>query len=134
MNSIKLKNPITINGKQVKELTYDTNAITAIGFVEAEAKRKTAAGRSVNITPAVEFDFGLHLYLGFAAIIAVNPEIDWSDLERLHGADVVEVTGIGRNFILKSEDEESQASESAEPSVTTPASTTPASQSSKEKA
>ena len=25
MNSIKLKNPITINGKQVKELTYDTN-------------------------------------------------------------------------------------------------------------
>ena len=88
----------------------------------------------MNITPAVEFDFGLHLYLGFAAIIAVNPEIDWSDLERLHGADVVEVTGIGGNFMLKSEDEESQASESAEPSGTTPASTTPASQSSKEKA
>lgn len=127
MNSIKLKNPITVNGRRIAELTYDTNAITAIGFIEAESKRKTAAGRAVNITPAVEFDFGLHLYLGFAAIIAVNPEIDWSDLERLHGADVVEVTDIGRNFILRS-GEESPENESAEPSETTPGSTTPASQ------
>lgn len=130
MDSIKLKNPIKINGKTVAELTYDTNEITAVGFIEAEAKRKAKAGRSVNITPAVEFDFGLHLYLGFAAIIAVNPEIDWSDLERLHGHDVVEVTGIGRNFILKSEDKESQESESGAASETTPASTTPAQQTS----
>lgn len=130
MNSIKLQNPIKIDGKTVNELTYDINEITAIGFIEAEAKRKSAAGRAVNITPAVEFDFGLHLYLGFAAIIAVNPKIDWSDLERLHGHDVVEVTGIGRNFILKSEDKESPESESGAASETTPESTTPAQQSS----
>ncbi len=134
MNSIKLKNPIKIDGKMVTELTYDINEITAVGFIEAEAQRKKTAGRSVNVTPAVEFDFGLHLYLGFAAIIAVNPGIDWSDLERLHGPDVVEVTGIGRNFILRSEDKESQESESGAASETTPASTTPASQTSSKNA
>lgn len=134
MDRIKLRNPIKVNGKTVTELTYDINEITAIGFIEAEAKRKGAGSRSVSITPAVEFDFGLHLYLGFAAIIAVNPEIDWSDLERLHGHDVVEVTGIGRNFILKSEDTESQESESGAASETTPESTTPASQTSNKNA
>lgn len=129
MDIIKLKNPIKVNGETVTELTFDINEITAIGFIEAEAQRKAKVSRNVSITPAVEFDFGLHLYLGFAAIIAVNPKIDWSDLERLHGHDVVEVTGIGRNFILKSEDEESQENESDEPSEITPESTTPAQQS-----
>lgn len=54
----------------------------------------------------------------------------FSDLERMKGADVVEVMALGRNFMLKSEPEP-QENDSAEPTATTPESTTPARQSSK---
>lgn len=102
---LALKNPIFINGVEVNELDYDTNKITPTLFAKAEAAKKQAAGmKNVAIVPAVEFDFALHTYLGFAAIIAEMPHVDFLDLERLHGADVVDVMRIGRNFILKSEE------------------------------
>ena len=130
---LALKNPIKIDGKEVKEVTYDSNEIDGILFATAESKRKTAAGmKNTSITPAAEFDFGLHLYLGFAAIVAVNPSYDFSDVERIKGRDVVEVMAIGRNFMLASEQEQPQ-SDSGEPTETTPESTTPAPQTSKEK-
>ena len=133
MDTLKLRNPIMIDGKEVKELTYDINEIDAILFAEADAKRKAAAGmKSISISPAIEFDPGAHLYLGFAAIIAVNRNIDFSDLERMKGADTMAVTKIGRNFTLSSE-EASQESDSDERSETTPESTTPAKPISKEK-
>lgn len=110
-----LKNPIFINGVEVNELDYDTNKITTTLFAKAEAAKKQAAGmKNVAIVPAVEFDFALHTYLGFAAIIAEMPHVDFLDLERLHGADVVDVMRIGRNFILKSE--ESMPNDSDAPS------------------
>lgn len=128
-NTLKLHNPINIDNKQVSELTYDTNEITATLYAEADAKRRIAAGvRNVSIAPAVEFEYGLHLYLGFAAIIAVNPDYDFSDMERIKGADIPEVQHIGRTFIMKSEDFESEPSD--EPSETTPAPSTQASESS----
>ena len=130
---LALKNPIKIDGKEVKEVTYDSNEIDGILFATAESKRKTAAGmKNTSITPAAEFDFGLHLYLGFAAIVAVNPSYDFSDVERIKGRDIVEVMAIGRNFMLASEQEQPQ-SDSGEPTETTPESTTPARPTSKEK-
>ena len=126
-NTLKLVNPIMINNAQVSEVTYDTNEITSILFAEAETRRKAAAGtKNVAIVPAAEFDFSLHLYLGIAAILAVNPQYDFSDLERLHGKDVVEVMGIGRNFILQSE--KSGDGSSGGQSGTTQKPITPASQ------
>lgn len=111
-SKITLKNPIMVNNSTVTEMEYDSNEINAILFAEAEAKRKAAAGsRSVSIVPAAEFDFGLHLYLGFAAIIAVNPGYDFSDMERIHGVDLVEIMNIGRNFILRSERSEADSSD-----------------------
>ena len=132
MNTLKLKNPIMINGEKITEVTHDSNEIDGLLFATAEAKRKAAAGmRNASITPAAEFDFGLHLYLGFAAIIAVNPSYDFSDVERIKGHDVVEVMNIGRNFMLSS-DQEQPENDSDEPIETTPESTTRAQQSSKE--
>lgn len=129
--TLTLKNPIQINGETVTEMRYDINEIDGVLFATAEAKKKAAAGmKNVSISAAAEFDFGLHLYLGYAAIVAVNPTYDFSDLERMKGADVVEVMAIGRNFMLKSESEP-QENDSAEPTATTPESTTPARQSSK---
>ena len=122
---IKLANPIPVNGKNVAELQYNTEEITGQLFCEADAKRRIAAGtKNVSIAPAAEFDYGLHLYLGFAACIAVTPGMDFADLERIHGTDVVEVMAVGRNFILKSED--SAQNNSDEPTETTAAPTTQA--------
>lgn len=132
MKTLKLKNPIKIDGKEVTEVTYDANEIDGILFATAESKRKAAAGmKNTSITPAAEFDFGLHLYLGFAAIVAVNPDYDFSDVERIKGHDVVEVMAIGRNFMLAS-DQEQPENDSDEHTETTPESTTRAQQSSKE--
>ena len=131
-DTLKLKNPIKIDGKEVTEVTYDSNEIDGLLFAEAEAKRKAAAGmKNTSITPAAEFDFGLHLYLGFAAIVAANPRYDFSDVERIRGRDVVEVMAIGRNFMLAS-DQDAQENDSDEHTETTPESTTQAQPNSKE--
>lgn len=128
---LTLQNPILINGQTVAEMKYDINEIDGILFATAEAKKKAAAGmKNMSISAAAEFDFGLHLYLGYAAIIAVNPSYDFSDLERIKGHDVVEVMQIGRNFMLAS-DKASQENASDEHVETTPESTTPAPQTSK---
>lgn len=132
METLKLKNPIKIDGKNISEVTYDANEIDGILFATAEAKRKTAAGmKNTTLTPAAEFDFGLHLYLGFAAIVAVNPEYDFSDVERIKGRDVVEVMAIGRNFMLGA-DKDAPQNDSGEPTEITPESTTQAPPSSNE--
>lgn len=130
-DTLVLKNPIMINGAEVAEVTYDSNEIDGILFAEAEAKRKSAAGmKNATISPAAEFDFGLHLYLGFAAIVAVNSSYDFSDVERIKGHDVMEVMAIGRNFMLASAGTQ-QENDSDEPIETTPESTTPAQPNSK---
>ena len=129
--TLTLKNPVMINGDKITEMKYDTNEIDGVLFATAEAKRKAAAGmKNLSVSAAAEFDFGLHLYLGYAAIVAMNPTYDFSDLERMKGADVVEVMAIGRNFMLSSE-AESTESDSDEPGETLPESTTQASRSSK---
>ena len=112
-------------------MRYDINEIDGVLFATAEAKKKAAAGmKNVSISAAAEFDFGLHLYLGYAAIIAVNPSYDFSDMERIKGHDVVEVMQIGRNFMLAS-DKDSQENDSGEPTETMQESTTPAQPTSK---
>ena len=123
--TIKLANPITVNGKTLAELQYNTDEITGALFCEAEAKYRSASGsKNVNIAPAAEFDYGLHLHLGFAACIAAAPEIDFADFTRIHGSDIVKFMEVGRNFILKSED--SDQNNSDEPTENTAAPSTPA--------
>lgn len=124
MEKIILKNPIQINGKAIKELTYDVNEITPAGFAEAEYRKTRSNGsKGAPSSAAVELDFSLHLYLGFAAILAVNPEYDFNDLERIKGPDVMSVMKVGRNFIIasaeKSTDDTSEnASETMQESTT----------------
>lgn len=129
--TLKLANPIKIDGKDITEVTYDSNEIDGVLFATAESVRKMSAGmKNTTISLSAEFDFGLHLYMGFAAIIAVNPGYDFKDVERIKGRDVVKVMSIGRNFMLASE-KESQESGSDAPTETTPESTTQALETSK---
>lgn len=106
--TLNLKYAIKINGKSVKKVIYDADEITAGLFAEADVKKKQAAGiKNLSISPAVEFDYGLHLFLGFAAIIAVNPEYSFEDLEAIHGKDLISVMKVGRDFLLESEEDSS---------------------------
>ena len=128
---INLTNPLKVNNKDLTALSYDTEEITGLLFAEAVARKMKASGyKSGNLAGAAEIDYSLQLYLGYAAVIAVNSEIDWSDMERIKGHDVMEVLKIGRNFIVKSE-AASPAGDSGEPSETTPDASTQASGTSK---
>ena len=131
METIKLRNPIMINGKKIAELTHDANEITPQAFAEADARKMKASGsKGGNLSGAVELDYGLHLYIGFAAVQAVNPTYDITDLERIKGSDVMEVMKVGRNFTISS-GAKSQDDDSEDASETTAESTTPASTTSK---
>lgn len=118
--TIKLFNPIQINGKLVKELTYDTNEITAAAFAQADSSKLAMTNRRGNLAGAVEIDYALHVYLGFAAITAINSEIDTSDLERIKGHDVINIMRIGRDFIAERSAAPSSPELSEDVSETTP--------------
>lgn len=98
---LKLENPIVINGEEVKELSYDPQKITAEQFSIACAK-SAALNKTQTLTFKMkENDYSLHLYLGMMAIIAENPKVDVTDLERIHGFDVLSLTNIGTFFTLR---------------------------------
>lgn len=128
---IKLKNPIKVNGEEVKEVSFDTEEITAALYAEADVRKRLDAGaKNLVIIPSVEFDFALHAYIGYAAAIAVNPQYAFADMERMHGTDMLSFAEVGRNFLMKSEDVEQ--SNSGEQSETMPESSTQALQTSNE--
>ena len=100
MEKIILRKPIMINGKEVRELTYDVTQITAGQFCEAESRKNAASGGKNTGFTMHETDSALHLYLGMMAVIAANPHIDVTDLERIKGMDMVKLATVGRNFIF----------------------------------
>jgi hypothetical protein len=121
---ITLDNPIKIDGKKIETLTYDTNEITSELFAEAEAKKQAAGRANGNRSGAMELDYPLHLYLGIAAVLAVNTDYTFEDIARVKGGDIIEISKIGRNFTMRSE--ELQDEDSDAQSETSPASTTQA--------
>ena len=132
-NTIKLMEPITINGKKVSELTYDALQITAQQFSEACARSAAIDKNKTFSFKMRENDYSLHLYLGMMAIIAVNSEIDITDLERIKGFDVLAIADIGMLFTLRRSAAPSVASNSAEQSENTANTTTAASETPNEK-
>lgn len=126
--TLKLDEPILIDGKEVSELTYDPMEITAAQFSEACA-RSSAINKSKSFSFKMrENDYALHLYLGMFAVIAVNPGIDISDLERIKGFDVLSLTDIGMLFTYRRSGATSEENISEEPSENTADSSTVASE------
>lgn len=97
METLKLQNPILINGKEYKSLNYDFDEITIELFGEAET-RKFKLGEAGIKGATLELDYSMQSYLGMAAIIAVNPTFDFNDLERIKGKDLMGLYRVGRNF------------------------------------
>lgn len=106
-NTLTLRNPILVDGKERKKFKYDISKITGEQFLEADvrAHEKAAMLGKPSITVA-ETDDSLQLYLGMMAVIAVEPEVDVTDLERITGSDIMQLYRIGRNFIKGSAEEE----------------------------
>ena len=127
-NTLILDNPIKINGQEVKELTYDPQEITAEQFSIACSK-SAALDKTRSVTLKLkENDHALHLYLGMMAVIAINPGIDVTDLERIKGFDVLSLTNIGAFFTLRREAAVSEESSSGEQSENTANTSTQASE------
>lgn len=123
--TITLKNPILVDGKEVKTLNYDMNEITSSLFNEASLRANAEVQKTkIPKVAVMETDASFHLELGKAGIIAVNPNIDFMDLERIKGLDVITLTGIGRNFITGGLVDNSNAEISSEQSEITVDSTT----------
>lgn len=117
--TLNLDNPIKINGKEVTELTYDPMEITVAHFSEACARSAAIdKNKSFNFK-FQENDYALHMYLGMMAVVAVNPDIDISDLERVKGFDALKFTTIGRLFILRRSEAPSEENNSEEQSEAT---------------
>lgn len=130
--TITLTKPVLINGAQVTEMNYDADEIDAELYAQAESHKMKASGsKGGNLAGAVELDYSLHLYLGFAAVIAVNPSYTFEDMERIKGKSLREFSKIGRGFFIGSGSSEDDSSD--EQSETTPEPSTPARQNSKEK-
>lgn len=128
---ITLSKPVLINGIEIKEMTYDTDEIDGTLYAQAEAHKMKASGsKGGNLAGAVELDYSLHLYIGFAAVIAVNPAYTFEDMERIKGKSLREFSRIGRGFFIASGDSEADSSD--EQFEITPEPTIPAQQSSKE--
>lgn len=124
--TLELRQPILVDGKEVNKLDYDASLIDSEAFCDAfsYSASKNASGKAK--ASVAETDASLHLYLGFMAIKACNPNLDIADLERIKGMDIMEIMIIGRNFTCMTA-EESLPSDSEKQSEDTVESTTPAS-------
>ena len=127
-NTLILDNPIQINGQTVKELTYDPQEITADLFNIACAKSSAMQKTQSFTFKLKENDHALHMYLGMMAVIAVNPGIDVTDLERIKGFDVLSLTNIGAFFTLRREAAVSEEPSSEEQCENTASTSTQASE------
>lgn len=96
--TVKLKNPIKIDGVDIKELTYDTEKITVELYLKA-INRTITKGNGITGSN-IKVDAGAHLTLGMYAIIAENPSYDITDIERISGSDLMQIVDIGMAFTL----------------------------------
>ena len=129
-NIIKLDSPIKVNGNNVSALTYDYFEITNDLYLEA-AMRSSRVGNTVNSAAVREMNEALIFSLGKAAVIAVNPQISWEDLEQIKGFDLLRVANVGR-FFISGKRENSEQMLLGEQSVDTPNDSTQAPETSEE--
>lgn len=133
---LELKSPIEVNGKTLDALEYDFNEITcelytmASNYADSKTLRANQQGRPS--AAIMEQNVSFHMYLGMAAVISVNPDIDVMDLERMKGFDLIQITTLGRNFIAGRSEELLDQSGLEEQSEVTPESTIQESKKSKE--
>ena len=92
--TVELKRPILIDGKEVKELSYDTDKISVELYLKAV---NAAMAKGNGITGInIKVDAGVQLMIGLYSVVAENPAYDITDVERVTGADLMNFVDIGR--------------------------------------
>lgn len=125
MDTIKLRQPLKVNGKDLNDLKLDFDAISSDGFIRAAALTNAKRANEGASSALAEFDYGFHLYLAFEAACAADQSVDIADLERITGYDLVQLMQAGRFFTLGA-DGDSTASGSDGQSESTATSSAPA--------
>ena len=93
MEKIILFYPIKIDGKEVKTLNADTNALTAKQFLEATRQAGVMSNKMMEVNTE------LHMYLGAFACVNGEADIDVMDVLRVKGYDIVQITNVGQNMM-----------------------------------
>lgn len=120
--TFKFRKPIMIEERTVNELDYDEEEITVDLY--GRACEQGAVPTSIK-----EINDKLHVMVFWAAVMAVNHEVEFTTLNQVKGiGDILAMGDIGRNFIIRSEG--SKESSSEEPSENTQEDSTQASPSS----
>lgn len=124
--TLKLKNPVYIDGKEVYSLDYDPDEITLELFDET-AKKFGAA------TQPKEFNDQMHLGLFWASVMALDERVSFDEMNNVKGMyDLTNMINIGRDFIIGSDESAEKDSDPA--SGTIPKTSTPAPKNSEKEA
>ncbi len=97
--TIKIKNPIKVDGKTVKELPFDTETFS-LEELERANKLLAKMGKGMSV---METDYDYHLII--ARIIVEKSsggKIAYEDLSRIKGSDLFALQRAGRDFLLES--------------------------------
>ena len=101
----KFKHTIKVNGREINEVNYDEEEVTIELYNEA-CERGGAPGA------IKETNDKLHVYIFWACVMAVNPEIDFTTMHQIKGIrDLVTMGDIGRNFMIRSGESDQNTSE-----------------------
>lgn len=101
--TIKLKNPIKVDGKTVSELKIDTE-VFSLEELERANKKLAEKGKAMSIQ---ETDFDYHLIVARILIEKTSKgKIAYEDLARVKGSDLFQLQRAGRDFLLESVAEE----------------------------
>ena len=122
MDSITLKQPIKVLGKPVTTLSYDFDAITSDLYDRAHGMAMAKNMQANTIGLMDEVDTTVQRYLGMAAIIAANPDLDFEDLNRVKGRDIIAIARIGRDFLTGSDESLQDSSDGQSDSTPEPTS------------
>jgi hypothetical protein len=100
--TIKLKNPIKVDGKEVKELPFNTDVFTLEELQRANKK----VAKLKEITYVMELDPDYQFIVASLIVEKTSKnKISSEDLSRLKGTDLFALTREGRNFLLESDEE-----------------------------
>jgi len=98
---LKLKNPIMIDGTEVKEIKYDFENLTAKDMIEAE---KMMLGNGQISMTLEEMNYSWHMYLFASTAAKENTGSSINDYFRMKGIDAVKARALARNFLIAAED------------------------------
>ncbi len=92
VKTVTLYKPITIDGRELKEVTLDFNKLTAADLDNVEAEMN-ASGGAKSPVPAMSSSFNLR-------VAARAAGVNYHDLQRLNVKDAAKLSLIAQNFLL----------------------------------